>query len=109
MLIYRLARIIASYPVRFCYDESVWQRVAVKQGRSFLKHVIPAVLKPLRALWNQLIGSLFLCLGVMCGVTAIRALQAGSGFRVFVGSLCALVMAWYGISSFWRARKISRS
>ena len=87
----------------------MWQRVAVKRGRSFLKHMIPAVLKPLRALWNQVIGFLFLSLGAICGISAIRALQAGHGFRVFVASSCALIMAWYGISSFWRARKISRS
>jgi hypothetical protein len=100
---------MASYPAHFCYDENVWQRVAVKRGRSFLQHMIPAVLKPLRALWNQVIGFLFLSIATICGLSAFRALRAGQGFRLMVASTCAVIMAWYGISSFLRARKISRS
>src|SRR5262252_8917396 len=40
-------------PWRFCYDGDVWQRVAIRQGRDavkhgrvFVKHVVPAVIKP---------------------------------------------------------------
>lgn len=87
----------------------MWQRVAVKHGRSFLRHVIPAVLKPLRTLWNELIGFLFLSMGVVFGLSAFRSLRAGDGFRSFVSCSSAILMAWFGISSFWRARKISRS
>jgi len=87
----------------------VWQRVVVKQGRSFLRHVVPAVLKPLRTLWNEVIGALFLCMGTVFGVSAFRSFQAGDGFRCIVGCSSAILMAWFGISSFWRARKISRS
>jgi hypothetical protein len=93
----------------FCYDESVWQRVAVKQGRSFFKHVIPAITKPLHALWNEVIGFLFLCMGTIFAFSAFRSLQRGEGFRFIVAATCAIIMIWFGVSSFWRARKISRS
>lgn len=87
----------------------MWPLLALKHGRSFLRHVIPAVLKPLRTLWNELIGFLFLCLGTVFGLSAFRSIRAGQGFQGFVASACAVLMAWFGISSFWRARKISRS
>jgi hypothetical protein len=87
----------------------VWKRVAVKQGRSFLRHVIPAIVKPLAALWNEVIGFLFLCMGTIFGFSAFRSLRAGDGVRGFVMCASAILMAWFGISSFWKARKISRS
>jgi sulfite exporter TauE/SafE len=87
----------------------VWQRVAVKQGRSFLRHVIPAIIKPLNALWNEVIGFLFLCLGTVFGFSAYRYWRAADPFRGVVASSCAILMIWFGVSSFWRARKISRS
>lgn len=107
-------------PSRFCYDEIVWQkeavrqgriagRVAVKGGRSFLRHVVPPIVKPIKTLWNEVIGFLFLSMGTIFGFSAIRSLRAGDGFRGCVASVCSVIMIWYGISSFWRARKISRS
>ena len=82
--------------------------VAVKQGRSFLQHVIPAITKPITALWNEVIGFLFLCMGTVFGFSAFRYVRAGDG-RFFVAAPCCLIMAWFGISSFLRARRISRS
>jgi hypothetical protein len=103
----------------FCYDEGVWQQQAVKNGGVFLRHVIPAILKPLRALWNEVIGFLFLCFAVIFGFQAVRYARAylaaaqgggtGEAVRLAIAGFCTLVMAWYGISSFLRARKISRS
>ncbi len=102
--------------MRFCYDENVWQqdavktgRFAIKHGRSFFRHVIPGVVKPIHSLWNQVIGFIFLSLGTIFGFAAFRYLSKGDDFRFVVAIGCALIMAWYGISSFWRARKISRS
>jgi hypothetical protein len=96
-------------PPHFCYDHDVWKRVAVKQGRSFLQHVIPAIIKPLRALWNEVIGFLFLCMGTIFGFSAFRSLRAGDDVRGFVMCSSAILMAYFGVSSFLRARKISRS
>ena len=87
----------------------MWQRVAVKYGRGLVRHLLPAIVKPIGTLWNEVIGSLFLCMGTVFGFSAFRSWKAGDGFRVFVACACAILMIWFGISSFWRARKISRS
>ena len=102
--------------LRFCYDENVWQqdavrtgRFAVKHSRSFLKHVLPGVLKPLRVLWNQIIGFLFLALGTVFAIKAYRYFDHGNPGQFLFTIGGAALMAWFGLSSFWRARKISRS
>jgi hypothetical protein len=87
----------------------VWKRVAIRHSREFLKHVIPAVLKPARILWNEVIGFLFLVFGVIFGVHAVRYAMAGDTSRLCIAGFCTLVMAGYGVSSFLRARRISRS
>jgi hypothetical protein len=100
----------------FCYDEFVWQKDAVKTGRyalknsrSFFRHVIPGVVKPIHSLWNQVIGFLFVCMGTIFGFAALRYQNKGDGFRFVVAGVCSLMMLWFGCTSFWRARKISRS
>jgi hypothetical protein len=74
-----------------------------------IKHIVPAVIKPARTLWNEVIGFFFLCLGVMFGFTAVRAALNHDMLRAVAGGLGTMLMAWYGITSFLRARKISRS
>jgi hypothetical protein len=99
--------------------EGVWNRLTVRYGREFLKHVIPAILKPARTLWNEVIGFLFLSFAVIFGVKTVRYAMdymnagptGGTGelIRLAMAGFCTFVMAWYGISSFLRARRISRS
>ena len=93
--------------------------LTLRYGRAFLQHVVPAVMKPARTLWNELIGFLFLCLGVVFGFkTGIYARDfmhtppegaTGDLIRMMMAGFCTLVMVWYGLSSFLRARRISRS
>jgi hypothetical protein len=80
-----------------------------KVAGEFIKHVVPAVIKPARALWNEVIGFIFLCLGASFGLTAVRYARRGETLQVVVCCIATLVMAYYGVSSFLRARKISRS
>lgn len=80
----------------------------------FIKTVVPAIIKPLHVLWNEMIGFVFLVFAVIAGFSAFRAWQAfdGSGdavLRIALAGFFAFVMAWLGISSFLRARKISRT
>ena len=80
----------------------------------FLGHVLPNVIRPLRVLWNEMIGFLFLVLAVPAIWSAItyfrRIDQDGDNlFRAFVASIFAAAMLFFGIPSFLRARKISRS
>jgi threonine/homoserine/homoserine lactone efflux protein len=80
-----------------------------KVAGQFIKHVVPAIAKPARALWNQVIGFIFICLGVSFGFTVLRYARRGEAFQVIVSSIATLLMLYYGVSSFLRARKISRS
>jgi hypothetical protein len=82
--------------------------------RQFLHHVVPQILKPLRALWNELIGFLFLVLALAPAPRLIRDWrnyqETESGlFRIVLSCVYMAVMAYFGIHSFLRARKISRS
>ena len=88
-------------------------------GRSFVKHVVPAVLKPARTLWNEVIGFLFICFAVIFGFRAVRIYQDFSKVpsgesgddlvRLLIAGFCTLLMLYFGVTSFLRARKISRS
>ncbi len=83
--------------------------------RQFFRCVIPQVLRPLRVLWNQIIGFVFLVLALWAVPSALRTWrqfqegQSGSLGRVMLAGLFIALMLWFGISSFLRARKISRS
>jgi hypothetical protein len=106
-------------PGPLCYDEVVWQRKAIRHGGSFLKHIIPAIIKPLHALWNEVIGFFFLCFATFFGIRtytyfthytqAPPAAAPGEFMRVVATGFFGVVFAGFGISSFLRARKISRS
>ena len=103
--------------------EGVWKRLTVRQGvrygHEFVKHIVPAILKPARTLWNEVIGFLFLSFAAIFGFKTVRYAmdfmkagpQDGTGelVRLAMAGFCTFLMAWYGISSFLRARKISRS
>jgi len=96
----------------------VWQQ-ALRQPGAFFKHVIPAIIRPLHALWNEVIGFFFLCFAaVFVFKTAgyVRQFQhaspaeaPGQFLRILMAGFCGLLLAYYGISSFLKARKISRS
>lgn len=80
----------------------------------FLRHVLPGVIRPLHALWNEVIGFLFIVFTVVAGFYVIRAVRNFDGeieglVRIVLPALFGLVMGYFGVSSFLRARKISRS
>lgn len=79
----------------------------------FFSHVLPQVIKPLRALWNQLIGFIFLLLAASGTASAIINLRRSSGesedmWRAIISFTFAAIMAYFSVTSFLRARKISR-
>jgi hypothetical protein len=82
--------------------------------RKFFQHVLPGILRPLRVLWNEVIGFVFVVFAAVAGFRTLRELRQfdGDGESVFAVALTAffaLVMGFYGVSSFLRARKISKS
>lgn len=79
-----------------------------------LRHILPGVIKPLHALWNEVIGFLFLAIAVFIAASTWRRAQRftgdAGGLMILVASfLFAALLAWFGISSFLKARKITRS
>jgi hypothetical protein len=88
---------------------------SIAKGRQFAQHVLPAVIRPLRILWNQIIGFFFLVLTIWAVAGAWRSLREfkpgdpESLFRVGLGALFIVIMAAYGIYSFWRAHKVPKS
>ncbi len=86
----------------------------VGRTKQFLSHVLPGVLRPIRILWNEMIGFLFICLGLIPlfqAYKAYRAFEAGSegpGRLLTILGFCA-IMLYFGVGSFLRARRISRT
>jgi len=86
----------------------------IKLAQQFLGHVLPGVVRPLRILWNEIIGFLFLVIAASATPSIIRGFRDLSGpggrpVRVLVSLAFALIMLYFGVSSFFRARKIGRS
>ena len=82
--------------------------------KQFFRSVLPAVIRPLHILWNEIIGFIFISLGVI-GLSRTYSFYRDSGQNeeegmkmLFSGSF-AVIMLYFGISSFWRARKIGKT
>lgn len=75
--------------------------------KSFFSHVLPSIVRPLHILWNQMIGFVFIVLAVVFGYRVIRGKES-FGLQL-VGAAFVILIGWYGVSSFWKARKISKS
>jgi hypothetical protein len=84
-----------------------------KFGR-FLGHVLPGVVKPLHILWNEIIGFFFFIFALLPARAVMRDWQAFNQNGENLGKLSleviwVLVMTYFALSSFLKARKISRS
>ena len=79
-------------------------------AKKFLGHVIPGVVRPIHILWNQVIGFLFLVLAGMGVSGVVRSWGKQGREPQLVISICFVgLMSWFGVSSFLKARKISKS
>jgi hypothetical protein len=72
------------------------------------------VLKPARTLWHEILGFVFISMAtafVFSGFRAIRHFDgsAGAVLRLAMLGIGVCLLGGYGISSFLRARRISRS
>ncbi len=80
----------------------------------FIGHVAPGVIRPLRVLWNEIIGFVLICLAALPTPSAIRLLRnykcdGETLLHAVLTVSFVVLMTYFGISSFLRARKISRS
>ena len=84
-------------------------RMGAGTAKQFVKHVIPATVKPIHALWHEVLGFIFLSFAGIGGFRIWqRAGQTPLTETILVG-VFVLVMAGYGISSWRKARRISKS
>ena len=80
-----------------------------RQAGKFVKHVVPAAVKPIHTLWHEVLGFLFLVVAASGTWSVVRhADTLGPGKLALIIPLIA-ISAGYGISSFLKARRISRS
>lgn len=77
--------------------------------RQFLHHVAPGVIRPIRILWNEMIGFVFVCLGIIPLPSAYQAYNTNDTFRLMLTTSFSAIMLYFGITSFLKAKKISRS
>jgi hypothetical protein len=80
----------------------------------FLAHVVPGVIRPLKVLWNEVIGFIFFVLAMVWIPSTIRLIREFDGRPAALWSVVLAVgwvglMCYFAISSFLRARKISKS
>lgn len=90
------------------------KKKAVSQGRLFLRHVIPAFFRPVHTLWHEIIGFLFLVIASVFGLNLVNTIRKFNGdpaqiMKIVGAGFFVLLLGGFGISSFLRARKISRS
>jgi uncharacterized membrane protein len=82
---------------------------AAKQSGQFVKHVVPAAVKPLHALWHQVLGFVFLVFAVISGWKVWSSRDTAAPVMLVIAIFFVIVMAAYGISSIRKANRISKS
>jgi hypothetical protein len=80
-----------------------------RQAGKFVKHVLPAAVKPVHSLWHEVIGFVFLVVAATAAWKVARNTASLGPVRLVILVPFILVMVGYGISSFLKARRISRS
>jgi positive regulator of sigma E activity len=78
----------------------------VDNAKRFAQHVVPEVVRPARIIWNQAIGAVFLVFAVYFLVYA--SMHRQNPPAVIGGVFMGLIMGFFAITSFRRARRISR-
>jgi hypothetical protein len=86
----------------------------VAHGRQFVKHVLPAVIRPLRIMWNQIIGFVFLVLTAWAVPRTVRSVREFNGdpeglVHLLLSTIFVAIMGGFSIYSFWRAHKVPKS
>jgi len=85
------------------------QKHFARHAGKFVKHVLPAAVKPVHSLWHQILGFFFLMFAVIAGFKVIRNSASFGPVQMAILILFIAVMATYGVLSFLKARRISRS
>jgi uncharacterized membrane protein len=79
------------------------------QAGKFVKHVVPAALKPVHSLWHEILGFVFLVFAGLATWKVVRRPGTLAFPQLAILIVFIVVMLIYGVSSFRKARRISRS
>lgn len=79
-----------------------------------MKEAAPRVIKPARIFWNQIIGLIFLLFAIPALWKAVQfsktiGTDSQSAGRLAISLVFGGFMLFFGLASFWRARRISRT
>jgi fucose 4-O-acetylase-like acetyltransferase len=82
--------------------------------KRFFQAFMPGVIRPLHILWNELIGFFFAVFAIVILASLVRGIYSFDGNsdnlgRLILMGFAFLVMAYYGLQSFFKARKIGKS
>lgn len=82
-----------------------------KLASTFVRTVVPGVARPLHILWNEFIGFVFVIFAVSAvpaGWRYYRAINTDPNnvFRFALTAAFGLVMLWFAVGSFVKARRI---
>jgi hypothetical protein len=85
------------------------QKNLARQAGKFVKHVVPAAVKPVHSLWHEILGFIFLVFALSLCANLIRTRNSMGLLKLVLIVPLILLSLGYGISSFLKARRISRS
>ena len=80
--------------------------VKISHARKFAQHVVPEVVRPARIIWNQAIGGVFLLLALY--FLAYAGTHSHNVAGMIGGIFLGLLMMFFCVGSFLKARRISR-
>jgi hypothetical protein len=87
----------------------VARKHAARQAGKFVKHVFPAAVKPIHSLWHEILGFIFLAVAAIATWGVARHMASMDAVKLALIVPLIAITAGYGISSFLKARRISRS
>ena len=82
---------------------------AARQAGKFVKHILPAAVKPIHSLWHEVLGFIFLAVAAIATWNVARHMASMNAVKLALIVPLIAITAGYGISSFLKARRISRS
>jgi len=74
-----------------------------------VKHVLPAAVKPVHSLWHEILGFIFLVFAGIAAWKVARHADAMGPLQLVIVIPFIVITAGYSVSSFLKARRISRS
>ena len=105
----QIARAAVKVAGKAASDQARKLAPVAKQSSLFMKHVLPAAVKPLHALWHEILGFVFLAFAGIGAWKLYRSPGALPPVQFLIVVVFIAVIALYGLSSILKSRRISRS